>query len=256
LSGYRALVTGGSRGIGRGIAIALAEKGFAVAINALEADNDVETTLNDLRALGVNAAAVIGDVSDVSRHEGLLDEAESAVGALTTLVNNAGVSVLNRGDLLDVTTESYDRCQAVNTRAVFFLSQTWAKRILRRPAPEEEHRSIITVSSSNAVAVSISRGEYCASKAATAMIAKLFAVRLGGEGIGSYEIRPGLIETPMTASSADLYRKRIGEGLTVVPRMGQPSDIGSMAVALATGQLALCTGQALQADGGLVIPRF
>jgi NAD(P)-dependent dehydrogenase (short-subunit alcohol dehydrogenase family) len=88
------------------------------------------------------------------------------------------------------------------------------------------------------------------------MIAKLFAVRLGGEGIGSYEIRPGLIETPMTAPSADLYRKRIGEGLTVVQRMGQPSDIGSMAVALATGQLALCTGQALQADGGLVIPRF
>ena len=118
------------------------------------------------------------------------------------------------------------------------------------------HRSIITVSSSNADAVSIARGEYCISKAAASMIAKLFAVRLGADEIGSYEIRPGLIETPMTAVVKDVYEKRIGEGLTVVQRMGQPSDIGAMAVALATGQLAFCTGQALQADGGLTIPRF
>jgi 3-oxoacyl-[acyl-carrier protein] reductase len=256
LRGYRALVTGGSRGIGKGIALALAEKGFAVAINALEADSEVANTLTELRALGAEVAVAIGDVSDLSCHEALLDEAESTIGPLTTLINNAGVSVMKRGDILDVTPESYDRCQAVNARGVFFLTQAWAKRVLQRPAPEELHRAIITLSSSNAVAVSVTRSEYCASKAAAAMIAKLFAVRLGAEGIGSYEIRPGLIETPMTAPSAELYRKRISEGLTVVQRMGQPSDIGSIAVALATGQLAFCTGQALEADGGLVIPRF
>jgi 3-oxoacyl-[acyl-carrier protein] reductase len=256
LNGYRALITGGSRGIGKGIALALAEEGFAVAINALELDSDVEGTLRELRALGVEAGLAIGDVSDLSCHESLLDTAEAAIGPLTTLVNNAGVSVMNRGDILDVTPESYDRCQAVNARGMFFLTQAWAKRVVLRPMPKELHRAILTVSSSNAVAVSVTRSEYCASKASAAMIAKLFAVRLGAEGIGSYEIRPGLIETPMTAPSADQYRKRISEGLTVIQRMGRPSDIGSIAVALATGQLAFCTGQALQADGGLVIPRF
>ncbi len=256
MSGYSALVTGGSRGIGKGIALALAEKGFAIAVNALERDAELDNTLSELRTLGVEAAPVIGDVSDIARREALLDEAEAAIGPLTTLVNNAGVSVMSRGDILNVTPESYDRCQAVNARGLFFLTQAWAARILSRPAPEGVHRSVITLSSSNAVAVSITRSEYCASKAAAAMIAKLFAVRLGAEGIGSYEIRPGLIETPMTAPSAESYRKRISEGLTVIQRMGLPSDIGSMAVALATGQLAFCTGQALQADGGLSIPRF
>jgi 3-oxoacyl-[acyl-carrier protein] reductase len=256
LNGYRALITGGARGIGKGIAMAFAKAGFAVTINALENDSDVANTLVDLRGAGAKAEVVLGDISDISDHERLLNEAEAAMGPLTTLVNNAGVSVLRRGDILEVTPESYDRCQSVNARAVFFLTQAWAKRALMQSSSEDIHRSVITVSSSNAVAVSIARGEYCASKAAAAMIAKLFAVRLGGEGIGSYEIRPGIIETPMTATVADQYRNRISEGLTVVQRMGLPSDIGSMAVALATGQLAFCTGQALQADGGLVIPRF
>ena len=253
---YRALITGGSRGIGKGIALALAQYGFRIAVNALERDAELNATLAELRALGVEASPVIGDVSDLSRHEALLDDAEAAIGPLTTLVNNAGVSVLSRGDILDVTPESYDRCQSVNARGLFFLTQAWARRILSRSAPGGVHRSVITLSSSNAVAVSINRSEYCASKAAAAMIARLFAVRLGGEGVGSYEIRPGIIETPMTAPAVEAYRERIAEGLTVVPRMGQPSDIGSIAVALATGQLAFCTGQALQADGGLVIPRF
>ena len=256
MSGYRALITGGSRGIGRAIALALAERGFAIAINALSLDEEVEQTLADLRQIGVDVVATIGDVSNLDCHEGLLDSAESALGPLTTLVNNDGVTVLQRGDLLDVTSASYDRCQAVNTRGCFFLTQAWARRLLKRPVHEGLHPSVITISSSNAVAVSIERGEYCISKAAASMVAKLFAVRLGGAGIGSYEIRPGLIETPMTAVVKDAYERRITQGLTVVPRMGQPADIGSIAAALATGELAFCTGQALEADGGLVIPRF
>lgn len=256
MSGYAALVTGASRGIGKGIALALASRGFSIAVNALVHDGEVEETLAELRRGGVKATAAIGDISDISKHKSILDNAELGVGDLTTLVNNAGVSVLQRGDLLDVTPESYDRCEAVNARGTFFLTQSWARRIMARQESKGFHRSIITVSSSNADAVSIARGEYCISKAAASMIAKLFAVRLGADEIGSYEIRPGLIETPMTAVVKDVYEKRIGEGLTVVQRMGQPSDIGAMAVALATGQLAFCTGQALQADGGLTIPRF
>lgn len=256
MSEYRALVTGGGRGIGRGIALALASRGFSIGVNALAFDADVEATLAAVRAFGVAGEAVIGDVADLSGHGAILDGAERAIGPLTTLVNNAGVSVLQRGDLLEATPESFDRCQAVNSRAVFFLTQRWAKRIVARPAPTGAHRCVITVSSSNAVAVSISRGEYCVSKAGASMIAKLFAVRLGSEGVGSYEIRPGIIETPMTAPVKVSYERRIAEGLTVAPRMGQPSDIGSIAAALATGELAFCTGQALEADGGLVIPRF
>jgi 3-oxoacyl-[acyl-carrier protein] reductase len=254
--GYAALITGASRGIGRGIATALAAEGFSIAVNALVHDDEAEETVASLRGQGVKAVAAIGDVSDLSIHDSLLGQAEVGVGPLSTLVNNAGVSVLRRGDLLDVAPESYDRCQAINTRGTFFLTQAWAKRVLARPRDDDRHRSIITISSSNAVAVSISRGEYCISKAAASMVAKLFAVRLGGEGIGSYEIQPGLIETPMTAGVRDIYERRIRDGLIVAPRMGLPSDIGSIAVAMATGRLAYCTGQTVHADGGLIIPRF
>jgi 3-oxoacyl-[acyl-carrier protein] reductase len=209
-----------------------------------------------LQGAGVKTAALIADVADLSSHDRMLDEAENALGPLTTLVNNAGVTSLHRGDLLDVTPESYDRCQAVNTRGGFFLTQAWARRTLQRDRSSDHHQCVITISSSNASAVSITRGEYCISKAGGSMMARLFAVRLGPFDIGSYEIQPGIIDTAMTASVRDLYLERISEGLTVATRLGKPSDIGAAAVALATGKLAFCTGQALQADGGLVIPRF
>jgi NAD(P)-dependent dehydrogenase (short-subunit alcohol dehydrogenase family) len=256
VTGYAALITGASRGIGKGVALALGIRGFAIAANELTATHELDSVIAELKAMGVAAAPAVGDISDLSQHRSILDAAERGVGPLTTLVNNAGVSVLQRGDLLDVSSESYDRCQSVNARGTFFLTQAWAKRALSHGAPHGLHRSIITISSSNSEAVSIARGEYCISKAAASMIAKLFAVRLGNDEIGSYEIRPGLIETPMTAVVKETYEKRIHEGLTVVQRMGQPADIASIAAALATGQLAFCTGQALYADGGLTIPRF
>ena len=182
MSDYRVLVTGGSRGIGRGIALALARKQFSVAVNALEPDAELDATLRELRALGVKAEAVIGDVADLSRHETILDEAERGARP----ADNSGQqrrrhASCSRGDLLDATPESYDRCQAVNSRAAFFLTQRWAKRILSRRRPRGAHRCVITISSSNAVAVSIERGEYCVSKAGASMIAKLFAVRLGAK---------------------------------------------------------------------------
>jgi len=254
--GRAALVTGGGRGIGRAIALALAEAGFAVAINDLRHDADVATTLDLLAARGVRAGVVLGDVAEIGWHAALLDAAEAAVGKLTTLVNNAGVPALQRGDLLDVSAESFDRCHAVNARATFFLTQQFARRLLARTRAAEIHHAIITVTSSSAQAVSISRGEYCASKAAAAMGVQLFAVRLAPEGIGAYDIQPGIIETAMTAAVRASYARRIAEGLTPLPRMGQPEDVARVAVALARGDFAFAVGQVVQADGGLLIRHY
>lgn len=251
-----ALITGSSRGIGKGIALSLAAQGFNIAVNARADGDEIRRTVAELQALGVSAAPVVGDVASIDRHDEMLDGAEAALGPLTTLVNNAGVSVLSRGDLLDVGPESYDRCQSINTRGAFFLTQAFARRIVARERDPEVHYSVITVSSVNAQAATVPRGEYCISKAGLSMIAKLFAVRLGAEEIGSYEIQPGLIETDMSAPAQDSYRRRIKEGLTVAQRMGLPADIGSIAVAMATGRLAFCTGQSVQADGGLLLARF
>jgi NAD(P)-dependent dehydrogenase (short-subunit alcohol dehydrogenase family) len=251
-----ALITGSSRGIGKGIAMALAEAGFNIAANDREGSDALNATLAELQALGIDATAVVGDVSDITLHDGMLDKAETELGPLTTLVNNAGVSVLSRGDLLDVTSESFDRCHAINNRGAFFLTQAFARRLSGRERNPDLHHAIINITSCNVHAVSITRGEYCISKTGMSMMSKLFAVRLGDLDIGAYEIQPGVIETDMTAPVQEMYRKRIADGLTVTPRMGTPADIGSIARAMATGQLAYCTGQAVHADGGLLIPRL
>jgi len=251
-----ALITGGRRGIGKAIALALAAKGFGVAINA-EADTpDLAKTVEELRAFGVAAEGIVADVAKIGMHGPLLKAAEAAVGPLTTLVNNAGVTVQSRGDPLEVAAESYDRCQNINTRAMFFLCQAFAKRLLDRNRDETLHHAIINITSCNAEAVSVSRAEYCVSKAAASMVTKVFAVRLGPENINAYEIQPGVIKTEMTAPVLSDYKKRIAKGLTLSPRTGAPEDVGDIAAALATGKLAYCTGQAIRADGGLVIPRF
>jgi 3-oxoacyl-[acyl-carrier protein] reductase len=251
-----ALITGSSRGIGKGIAKALADAGYQIALNARGDTEELRAAVDEIRALGVVATGLVGDVSDISNHEHMLDSAEVAIGPLTTLVNNAGVTVLVRGDMLATTSESYDRCLAVNTRAVFFLTQAFARRLLKRERDPQFHHSVINISSSNAIAASVMRAEYCVSKAAVSMITKCFAARLGPERVNVYEIQPGLIATDMTAPVQAQYRQRIDDGLTLTRRMGEPSDIGSIAAAMATGRLAYCTGQAVQADGGMLLPRF
>ncbi len=251
-----ALVTGARRGIGKAIALALAEAGFDVAVNDLEASADLTATCGTIAKLGHKAAAVIGDIGDIAQHTRMLDEAEAALGILTTLVNNAGVSVLSRGDLLDVTAQSYDRCLDINTRGTFFLTQAFATRLLTRADSGGAHRSIVTVSSANAVAPSIARGEYCVSKAAVSMMTKLFAARLSGDGIGVYEIQPGFIETDMTAPSKAKYDKLIEGGLTVIKRFGQPEEVARIALTLASGLLPYTSGQIVQADGGLLSVRY
>lgn len=249
-----ALVTGARRGIGKAIALALAEAGFDVAVADVVQSDELAATAEAVRAKGRQAAAIVGDVADISSHDALLDAAEGAIGPLTTLVNNAGVSVLSRGDLLDVSAESYDRCLSVNTRGTFFLTQAFARRVLQ--VKSDTHRSIVIVSSANAVAPSIARGEYCVSKAGASMISKLFAARLSDHGIGVYEIQPGFIETDMTAPSKARYNGLIENGLTVIRRWGRPEEVARIATTLASGLLPYTSGQIIQADGGLLSVRY
>jgi NAD(P)-dependent dehydrogenase (short-subunit alcohol dehydrogenase family) len=248
------LVTGARRGIGRAIALAFARANYDVAVADIAADDELQRVAQEISALGMKSVAIQADIADVTSYERVLDEAEAALGPLTTLINNAGVSVLSRGDLLDVGLESYDRCMAVNARGTFFLTQAFARRV--RNTMTECHRSIVTVTSANATAVSIARGEYCMSKSAASMMSKLFASRLGDEDIGVYEIQPGFIETEMTAPSKAKYNAMIEGGLTVIKRFGSPDEVARIAVTLASGLLPYTTGQAIQADGGLLTVRY
>ncbi len=251
-----ALVTGSSRGIGRSAAIALARAGFAVAVHGSRASDDLDHALEDVRAAGARSVKVVHDVADCSGFAKLLDTAEAALGPLTTLVTNAGVGVMHRGDPLEVSEASWDRCLLINTKSVFFLTQEFAGRLLSRARSDDIFHAIINVTSSNAVAAAEPRIEYAVSKAASAMISRGWAVRLGREGIAVYDLQPGLIATDMTATVIDQYKKRAEDGLTLLPRIGQPEDMGTIVATLATGQLPYTTGLSIAADGGMLVPRF
>ncbi|MBL4918541.1 3-ketoacyl-ACP reductase [Szabonella alba] len=251
-----ALVTGSSRGIGLAAAEALAREGFAIAVNGPVADADLSAAAARIADLGVPVVEAPFDVTDIAGHDAALARIEAALGPLTTLVNNAGVGVLSRGDLLDVTEASWDRCLSVNSKAMFFLSQGFARRLLARDRPGDLFHSIVNVTSANAVAVAVQRSEYCASKAAAAMVSKALAVRLGPENIAVYDVQPGLIATEMTAPVIDSYRTRAAAGLTLFPRVGEPAEVGAIIAALASGRLPYTTGQAISADAGMLLPRF
>jgi NAD(P)-dependent dehydrogenase (short-subunit alcohol dehydrogenase family) len=254
-----ALVTGARRGIGRGIAVALAQAGFNVALVDLEPSEELDAATHAARAQGAQGChclALAADIQDIAHHDALIDEVENALGTIACLVNNAGVSVLKRGDLLEVTPEGYDHCLDINTRGTFFLTQAVAKRYATRLSPEKIHRSIITITSINAIAVSIARGEYCISKAGLSMASQLFAVRLAEHGVGVYEIQPGFIATEMTAPVRARYDTEIEGGRTAIRRWGTPQDIATVAVSMASGGLPYTVGQAVRVDGGLSITKF
>lgn len=254
-----ALVTGAARGIGRACALALAKAGFDVAMcdqHGLDSHSLLDELGGLLADAGAESLSILGDVADLSQHDAILTAAFANWGRADCLVNNAGVGVLERGDLLNVSPASFDRCLAINTRGLFFLSQAFARRLLHQGEINGQHRSIINITSSNAVAVSVSRGEYCVSKAGASMATQLFALRLAGEGIGVYEIRPGIIETSMTLPVKQQYDQRIRDGLVPMNRWGQPHDVAAAVVALAEGRMPYTVGQAIVVDGGLTMPRF
>jgi NAD(P)-dependent dehydrogenase (short-subunit alcohol dehydrogenase family) len=250
-----ALVTGAGRGIGRGCARSLAERGYDVVVHERSPDEPCEGTLADVAAAGGRSARVHGDIAELDGHAGLVERAGQAFGRLDALVNNAGVSVLARGDLLDASPASWDRCMDVNLRGTFFLTQAFARRLLQ-DAAGPWHRAIVFVTSCNVEVVSVTRGEYCASKAGLGMVAKLFAVRLAGEGIGVYEVRPGIIRTEMTEPSRAKYDRFFAEGNAPVARWGEPADVGRCVAAMAAGELPYSVGQAVYVDGGIAIPRL
>ncbi|HEX4165738.1 MAG TPA: 3-ketoacyl-ACP reductase [Bryobacteraceae bacterium] len=252
-----AVVTGALRGIGRQCAIGLAQSGFNILLNDLATDTAAlpQQLIMEIGNCGVESTFFACDVADLDQHTPLIDAAVSQWGRLDCLVNNAGVGVAKRGDLLEVTAESFDHCIRVNTKAVFFLSQAVARSMLQQGEIRGQHRSIINITSSNAVAVSISRSEYCVSKCASSMTTRLFGVRLAAKGIGVYEVRPGIIDTEMTRPVKDKYDAVIAE---TVParRWGLPVDVASTVRLMAEGHLRYTVGQAVTVDGGLTVPQF
>lgn len=248
-----ALVTGGQQGIGLGIAKALVGAGFSVAL-ASEQAPDAASVAAALGELGPSARYFQHDLQETGKVAAFLDEVESEIGPLTTLVSNAGVPAKVRGDMLDLTTDSFDFVMGVNLRGAFFLAQEVARRMTARNA--DTYRSICFVTSISATMVSIDRAEYCISKSGAAMMAQLFAARLAPHGIGVFDLRPGIIETPMTAVVKDKYTAWIDAGVVPAGRWGRPEDIGDVVVPLATGAFAFANGAVIPVDGGLSIHRF
>lgn len=248
-----ALITGGQQGIGFGVAEALTGAGFSLALASRSAPDD-RGVVAALEKLGGNARYFQHDLREIGQCAALLNRIEAELGPVDTLVSNAGVGAPVRGDMLDLEPENFDFVHGVNLRGAFFLAQAVAGRMVARSAGH--YRSIVFVTSVSATMASIERAEYCMSKAGAAMMAKLFAVRLAPHGIGVFELRPGIIETDMTAGVMDKYTARIEGGLVPMARWGQPADIGSTVLPLVTGQMAFANGAVIPVDGGLSIVRL
>lgn len=252
-----ALITGGSRGIGLGIAQQLAKIGFAIAINGMRPENEVADVIEDLRAHSVAVIYCQGNIGDGMDRVKIIEKVKKTFGQLNVLVNNAGVAPKERKDVLEMTEESFDRVLDINLKGSFFLTQLAANWMVeQKQAFPEFEGSIIMISSVSAEMVSINRGEYCISKAGLGMVTQLFAVRLGDFNIPVYEVRPGIIKTDMTAGVQEKYDRLFAEGIAVQKRWGLSEDVGRAVAALAKGDFPYSTGQVIMVDGGLSIPRL
>lgn len=251
------LITGGSRGIGLGIAKELAALGYNLAINGLRPEAKVVKTLEILRKSGGQVIYCQGDISSNNDRSKIIKHVLDQFKIINVLINNAGVAPKTRADLLDVSEESYDRLMSINLRGPFFLTQTVANHMILQKANDTGFQGkIINISSVSATMASITRGEYCISKSGIGMMTKLFAVKMGEYNIPVFEVRPGVIETDMTAGVRDKYAKLVTEGLTIEPRLGLPKDVGTVVSALVENKMPYATGQVILVDGGLSIPRF
>jgi NAD(P)-dependent dehydrogenase (short-subunit alcohol dehydrogenase family) len=253
-----ALITGGSRGIGLGIARELARIGFNLAINGVRDESAVTDVLKNLRSTGCDVVYCQGNLASSRDRKQIIEKTKDHFGMLNVLVNNAGIAPKERRDILDATEESFDDVISTNLKGNYFLTQQAANWMIAQKKNDENFFGcIINVSSISATVASINRGEYCISKAGISMATQLFAVRLGEFNIPVYEVRPGVISTDMTSGVKEKYDKLIFEqGLCVTRRWGYPEDVGKAVGALAAGNFPYSTGQVIMVDGGLTLPRL
>lgn len=252
-----ALITGGSRGIGFGVAKCLAKDRFDLAINGVRDESKVTEALEELRSYGVKVVYCQGDISSATSQNSIIEKVNNEYGRLNVLVNNAGVAPKERNDILKATEESFDYVVGTNLKGTYFLTQSVANWMVKQKLADADFSGcIINVSSISATVASVNRGEYCIAKAGLSMVTQLFAARMGEFQIPVYEIRPGVIATDMTSGVKEKYDKLIGEGLTVQDRWGFPEDVGKAAAALARGDFPYSTGQVIMVDGGLTLPRL
>ncbi|NLF06789.1 MAG: 3-ketoacyl-ACP reductase [Pirellulaceae bacterium] len=252
-----ALITGGARGIGFGIARRLADEGFDLTVCGVRARAAAEPSLDELRRRGADLLYVQADVADAGARQRLIAAAREKFGRLHVLVNNAGVAPKVRADILEATEESYEYVMRTNLQGPYFLTQAAANWMIEQHRADAEWRGcIVNVSSVSATAASVNRGEYCISKAGIGMATRLWAARLGEFDIPVYEVRPGIIETDMTAGVREKYDKLLAEGLAIQSRWGTPDDVGKAVAALVRGDLIYSTGQVIMVDGGMTLPRL
>ena len=248
-----ALVTGGSRGIGRAIALALARQGWDVVVNYVRSRDAAEEVRREIEAAGRRALPVQADVAVRGDRERLVREAVETFGRIDLLVNNAGIAPEVRADILEASEESFDRLIAVNLKGPYFLTQLVARAMVEQGA----RGKIVTVSSVSAYAASVNRGDYCVAKAGLSMMTKLYAARLAEHGINVYEIRPGVIATDMTGPVKAKYDKLIFEqDLTPIKRWGEGDDVARAVVAVAGDLLPFSTGEVINVDGGFHLRRL
>lgn len=249
-----ALVTGSTRGIGLGIARALAADGWDLMLNGVRPAQAAAPALAELAAAGVRAAYCQADITRADDRAHLLDSVAAELGPLRLLVNNAGIAPTVRADILEAEEPSFEALIAANLQGPYFLTQAAARRMLADDQPAA--RAIVFITSVSAAAASPNRGDYCIAKAGLSMAARLWAVRLAEHAIPVYEVRPGIVQTDMTAGVHAKYERMIADGLLLEPRWGQPADIGRAVAALARGDLPYATGAILTLDGGMLIDRL
>jgi len=252
-----AVVTGGTRGIGLGVARALAREGWNLALCGMRAESEVAPVLDELRQAGPAVTYDIVDVASRDARSTFAQALRARHGAVHALVNNAGRAPRVRADILDAHEDSFEELIRTNLQGPYFLTQAIAReQAMRRQADPSFRAAIVFITSVSAEMASTNRGDYCVSKAGLAMTARLFASRLASHGIPVYEVRPGIIETDMTAGVREAYDKRIAEGLVPERRWGTPEDVGRIVAALLRGDAPYATGSVIHVDGGLSMPRL
>jgi NAD(P)-dependent dehydrogenase (short-subunit alcohol dehydrogenase family) len=252
-----ALVTGGTRGIGLGIARALAADGWSLALCGLRARGEIAGVIDELSAGGRAVEYWQTDVGSRADRARLVAGVTERFTHVSALVNNAGRAPRMRADLLEASEESFEELIRTNLQGPYFLTQALANHLVSaRTSDPSRHAAIVFVTSVSAELASVNRGEYCVSKAGLAMAARLFAVRLAPAGIPVYEVRPGVVATDMTAGVKEMYDRRIADGLVPEGRWGQPADVGRVVAALLRGDLPYATGSVIHVDGGLTLPRL